>query len=84
MLNFLEAFFRRPWLHLLPIILLVALGAASVFNTKQTFEAVGTITAESSTVIGDMTHTNNEGFNFDTPASRRRATSTRCCARTTS
>jgi uncharacterized protein involved in exopolysaccharide biosynthesis len=68
-LNVLEAFFRRPWLHLLPIILLAALGGASAFSAKQSFEAVGTITVESSTGIGDITGTNNSGFNFDTPAS---------------
>ena len=67
-LNFLEAFFRRPWLHLLPLILMLALGAASGFSTKQEFTSTGTITAESSTVIGDLTQSNNQGFNFDTPA----------------
>jgi uncharacterized protein involved in exopolysaccharide biosynthesis len=67
-LNILEAFFRRPWLHLLPIILLVALGAATAFSKNEAYQAVGTITAESSTVIGDLTQT-NQGFNFQTPAS---------------
>jgi uncharacterized protein involved in exopolysaccharide biosynthesis len=67
-LNILEAFFRRPWLHLLPIILLVALGAATAFSKNESYQAIGTITAESSTVIGDLTQT-NQGFNFQTPAS---------------
>jgi uncharacterized protein involved in exopolysaccharide biosynthesis len=67
-LNFLEAFFRRPWLHLLPLILMLALGAASAFSSKQSFQSTGTITAESSTVLGDLTQSNNQGFNFDTPA----------------
>lgn len=68
-LNVLEAFFRRPWLHLLPIILLVAFGAATAFSSQEEFRSVGTITAESSTVIGEATQTNNNGFNFETPAS---------------
>jgi uncharacterized protein involved in exopolysaccharide biosynthesis len=67
-LNFLEAFFRRPWLHLLPLILMLALGAASAFSAKQQFSSTGTITAESSTIIGDLTQSNNQGFNFETPA----------------
>ena len=67
-LNFLEAFFRRPWLHLLPLILMLALGGASAFSKKEAFQSTGTITAESSTLIGDLTQTNNQGFNFDTPA----------------
>jgi uncharacterized protein involved in exopolysaccharide biosynthesis len=68
-LNVLEAFFRRPWLHLLPLILLIALGAATAFSSTEEFRAVGTITAESTTAIGDATETNNNGFNFETPAS---------------
>jgi uncharacterized protein involved in exopolysaccharide biosynthesis len=67
-LNFLEAFFRRPWLHLLPLILMLILGAASAFSSKQSFQSTGTITAESSTVLGDLTQSNNQGFGFETPA----------------
>jgi uncharacterized protein involved in exopolysaccharide biosynthesis len=67
-LNVLEAFFRRPWLHLLPLILMLALGAASAFNQKQTYTSTGTLTAESSTVIGNLTQSNNQGFGYDTPA----------------
>jgi uncharacterized protein involved in exopolysaccharide biosynthesis len=67
-LNFLEAFFRRPWLHLLPLILMLALGAASAFSSKEEFKATGTITAESSTVLGDLTQSNTQGFNPETPA----------------
>jgi uncharacterized protein involved in exopolysaccharide biosynthesis len=68
-LNILEAFFRRPWLHLLPLILLLALGAATAFRGTEEYRAVGTITAVDSTVIGDLTQTNSGGFNFQTPAS---------------
>ena len=32
MLNILEAFFRRPWLHLLPLILMLGLGAVTAFS----------------------------------------------------
>src|SRR6188472_1532606 len=67
-LNVLEAFFRRPWLHLLPLILMLALGAATAFSKSPVYRAAGTITAESSTLIGDLTQQNNQGFNFDTPA----------------
>lgn len=67
-LNVLEAFFRRPWLHLLPLILLVALGGATAFSKEEVFRTTGTITAEESTVIGDLTQDNNRGFTFQTPA----------------
>lgn len=68
-LNVMEAFFRRPWLHLLPLILLVALGGATAFSKKEVFRSVGTITAEESTVIGDLTQSDDNGFSFTTPAS---------------
>jgi uncharacterized protein involved in exopolysaccharide biosynthesis len=68
LLNFLEAFFRRPWLHLLPLILMLVLGGVTAFNKKESFKSTGTITAESSTLIGDLTQQNNQGFNVETPA----------------
>ena len=37
MLNILEAFFRRPWLHLIPLILMVALGVSSVINLSKEY-----------------------------------------------
>lgn len=67
-LNFLEAFFRRPWLHLLPLILMLVLGGANVFSSKEEFKSTGTITAESSTVLGDLIPSNSQGFNAETPA----------------
>jgi uncharacterized protein involved in exopolysaccharide biosynthesis len=67
-LNFLEAFFRRPWLHLLPLILMLALGGVSAFSSKESFQSTGTITAESSTVLGELTQSSNQGFNVETPA----------------
>jgi uncharacterized protein involved in exopolysaccharide biosynthesis len=67
-LNVLEAFFRRPWLHLLPLILMLVLGGATAFNQKQTYTSTGTLTAESSTLLGNLTQSNNQGFGYDTPA----------------
>ena len=67
-LNFLEAFFRRPWLHLLPLILMLVLGGANAFSSKEEFKSTGTITAESSTVLGDLIPSNSQGFNAETPA----------------
>jgi hypothetical protein len=69
-LNILEAFFRRPWLHLLPLILMLALGGATAFNKKDVFTSTGTITAESTTPLGTLTQSNNQGFGFETPATQ--------------
>jgi uncharacterized protein involved in exopolysaccharide biosynthesis len=67
-LNILEAFFRRPWLHLLPLILMLALGGVTAFSKKPVYTSTGALTAESSTLIGSLTQSNNQGFGFDTPA----------------
>ncbi len=67
-LNILEAFFRRPWLHLLPLIIMLALGAATAFNKQDEYRSVGTITALRSTLISDITQVNNNGFSFETPS----------------
>jgi capsular polysaccharide biosynthesis protein len=47
---------------------MLVLGGASAFSSKESFKSTGTITAESSTVLGDLTQSNNTGFNFETPA----------------
>lgn len=67
MLNILEAFFRRPWLHLLPLILMLILGAVTAFSTGNEFRSVGTISAASSTVIDEITQ-QTPGVTFETPA----------------
>ena len=67
MLNILEAFFRRPWLHLLPLILMLILGAVTAFSTGKEFRSVGTISAASSTVIDEITQ-QTPGVTFETPA----------------
>jgi len=69
MLNILEAFFRRPWLHLLPLILLCALGAASVLSLTPQYRAVGTLNATGESLLNDLTDAaNTPGLSFDPPA----------------
>jgi uncharacterized protein involved in exopolysaccharide biosynthesis len=55
MLNVLEAFFRRPWLHLLPLILMLALGAATVASMKSVYKSVGTLSATNESLLNDIT-----------------------------
>ena len=43
MLNILEAFFRRPILHLLPLILMLVLGVASVVAGSKEYRSAGTL-----------------------------------------
>jgi uncharacterized protein involved in exopolysaccharide biosynthesis len=69
MLNILEAFFRRPWLHLLPLILLCALGAASVLSMTPQYRSVGTLNATGKSLLNDLTEAaNTPGLSFDPPA----------------
>jgi uncharacterized protein involved in exopolysaccharide biosynthesis len=69
MLNILEAFFRRPWLHLLPLILLLALGGASVLSMTPQYSSVGTLNATGESLLNDLTEAaNTPGLTFDPPA----------------
>jgi uncharacterized protein involved in exopolysaccharide biosynthesis len=69
MLNILEAFFRRPWLHLLPLFLLCALGAASVLSMTPQYKSVGTLNATGESLLNDLTEAaNTPGLTFDPPA----------------
>jgi hypothetical protein len=69
-LNVLEAFFRRPWLHLLPLILLSALGVASAMNQDREFRSVATLSATDQSLLSQVTATNNTPFTRETPAER--------------
>ena len=68
MLNILEAFFRRPWLHLLPLILMLVLGGVTAFSTGKEFKSVGTLVVSSTTPIEEITQENPGGGSFETPA----------------
>jgi uncharacterized protein involved in exopolysaccharide biosynthesis len=69
MLNMFEAFFRRPWLHLLPLFLLCALGAASVLSMTPQYRSVGTLNATGESLLNDLTEAaNTPGLTFDPPA----------------
>jgi uncharacterized protein involved in exopolysaccharide biosynthesis len=69
MLNILEAFFRRPWLNLLPLMLLSALGAASVLSMTPQYSSVGTLNATGESLLNDLTDAaNTPGLTFESPA----------------
>ena len=71
MLNILEAFFRRPWLHLIPLILMLALGVSSVINLNKEFTSTGSIRAAERSTISDVTESvNRANFGFESAASK--------------
>ena len=70
MLNILEAFFRRPWLHLIPLILMVGIGISSVINLSAEYTSSGALRATSGSVLSDVTESANQtSFGFESPAS---------------
>ena len=55
-LNILEAFFRRPFLHLLPLVLMLGLGVASVVNLNDEYTSVGTLSVTNESLLADLTN----------------------------
>jgi capsular polysaccharide biosynthesis protein len=68
MLNFLEAFFRRPVLHLLPVVLMLAVGVASVLNIKQQYGSVGTLSVTNESLLADLTNASQSAVSFESAA----------------
>lgn len=69
MLNVLEAFFRRPILHLIPLGLMLALGAASVLNAEKSYISEGALSVTNTSLLADLTNSQqNAGLNFESPA----------------
>lgn len=65
----LEAFFRRWWLYLLPVIIFGALGVASVGQRTTNYWSVGVVRVSGQSILSDLTQigdTNQLGF--ETPA----------------
>lgn len=65
----LEAFFRRWWLYLLPVLIFGALGVASVAQRSTKYWSVGIVRVSSQSLLQDLTQigdTNQIGF--ETPA----------------
>jgi uncharacterized protein involved in exopolysaccharide biosynthesis len=65
----LETFFRRWWLYALPMVLFALVGVAKAGTTRSGFESAGTIDVSNSTVLSQLTKSNQGGnVGFDTPA----------------
>jgi len=67
-LNMLEAFFRRPLLHLVPLVLLVGLGILTAFGAARDYEASGTLDATTDSLLAELTDRPDiNSFAFETP-----------------
>ena len=69
LLSILETFFRRPIINLIPLVLMMALGAFTAFSAPKEYRSVGVLYASSGTLLADLTETANTPiFGADTPA----------------
>jgi capsular polysaccharide biosynthesis protein len=65
----LECFFRRWWLFVLPVVLLVGAGVALVVVKKPVYRSVGTINVASTTLLSTLQDVRGDpGYGYDTPA----------------
>ncbi len=66
----LETFFRRWWLYLLPMVLLVALGASVIAGRGTRYHAAGVIQVNRDTLLNQITSGGNQNntFGFVSPA----------------
>jgi len=64
----LETFFRRWWLYLLPVALLVAGGIALSLRSGSGYQAVGVVDVSKGTLLSELTSIRGEQFGYDTPA----------------
>jgi uncharacterized protein involved in exopolysaccharide biosynthesis len=68
-LNLLEAFFRRPWLFVLPIVLLLGVGLASAAEPPERFRSSGAINATTAEALTEFTDSAaTPAFTWETPA----------------
>jgi len=65
----LETFFRRWWLYALPVVLLTALGAATVLGKGPSYRSSGIILVNRDSLLNQITSARNQNtFGFDSPA----------------
>jgi uncharacterized protein involved in exopolysaccharide biosynthesis len=65
----LETFFRRWWLYVLPLVLLTALGTASIVGKGASYKASGSILVNRDSLLNQITAVRGQNsFGFDSPA----------------
>ncbi len=68
MLNILEAFFRRPILHLLPLALMLILAVATVVAGSKEYRAAGTLSVTNTSLLAELTNSPTTATGFETAA----------------
>ena len=68
LLRLLESYFRHRWLYLLPIFVMLSIGAAYVLTEPPTYLSAGTLRIQKESLLASLTDLRNEGFSYVTPA----------------
>jgi uncharacterized protein involved in exopolysaccharide biosynthesis len=63
-------FFRHPWLHLLPLFLMLAVGVTRAVDHDTQYRATATMSARDQSLLSDVTATNDSNFRSQTEAER--------------
>jgi hypothetical protein len=67
--RFLETFFRRWWLYLVPLLLCCVFGGLSVVSQPKQYLSQGVLSASPDTLLGNLSDLGNDrAFSFETPA----------------
>lgn len=69
LVRILETFFRRWWLYLLPLLLLVGAGVRSVSRIEPVHRSYGTLYVQSETFLSSLTAVRDGDIGWNTPAS---------------
>lgn len=70
LIRLLETFFRRWWLYLLPVVVIVGFGFVTVSSSNPTYRSAGVITVNSDTLLSNLADVSiDDPFTFETPAS---------------
>jgi uncharacterized protein involved in exopolysaccharide biosynthesis len=68
LLRISEAYFRHRWLHLLPLVVLVALGAFQALTADPVYLSKGSMYVQRQPLLATLTAAGPEGFSWITPA----------------
>lgn len=67
-LRLFETYFRHRWLWLLPLIVVIVLGIASIFISKPTYISQAAFYVNKDSLLSSLTSVPQDGFSLSTPA----------------
>ena len=68
LLRLLESYFRHRWLYLIPIVLMIGVGALSFSNATPVYIASSKLYVQEESLLASFTSVREDGFSWVTPA----------------